>query len=223
MSAVVLFDLDGTISDSAPGILTALRHAFEVNGIPPLDAATERAILGPPFYTSLPPYIGGTEHLDDVIAAYRERYVGGGAMYDTRAYDGMPELLRTLAASGVRLALATSKPEAYAVPIVEHLGVADCFETIGGDRLDGSLGTKALVVGEVLRRLGDPDPATVRMVGDREHDALGARAHGVDTIGVSWGYGLPGELAGAGVLTLCDTAAELAGALSVTPVRSRSA
>jgi phosphoglycolate phosphatase len=210
--AVVLFDLDGTISDSASGILAALRHALAVNGIPPLDHETELALLGPPFYESLPPLIGGAERLPAVIAAYREHYAAG-AMFDTTVYAGLPGVLTALRAAGVRLAVATSKPEPFAVPIVEHLGLAGCFETIGGDELDGSLRTKELVIGKVLRRLGDPDPGTVRMVGDRAHDVLGARAHGIDCIGAGWGYALPGELAAAGATRVCARPAELVAAM----------
>jgi len=204
---VVLFDLDGTLSDSAPGILASLRHAFEVNGLPWLDPEAQRSVLGPPFYAALPRYVG-EERVPAVVAAYRERYAAGG-MYQTSVYPGIPETLRALAEHGVRLAVATSKPERYAEPIVAHLGLDGMFETVGGDRLDGSRGTKALVVGEVLRRLGNPDPATVLMVGDREHDVHGARAHDVGTVGAGWGYAAPGELENAGALAVCVTAAQL--------------
>lgn len=210
---IVLFDLDGTVSDSAPGILAALRHAFAVNGLPPMDPRTEQAILGPPFYESLPPLIGGDERLPAVIAAYREHY-GNGGMFDTQAYDGIGDLLATLHARGDRLAVATSKPEDYAVPIVEHLGLADYFETIGGDELDGSLGTKALVIGKVLGRLGVSGGADVLMIGDRAHDVLGARAHGIDCLGAGWGYGLPGELAEAGARGIFAHPSELLPALA---------
>jgi phosphoglycolate phosphatase len=204
---VVLFDLDGTVSDSAPGILAALRHAFAVTGVPAPDALTERGLLGPPFYESLPPLIGDVP-LADVIAAYREFYAT--AMFDTVAFDGVPALLEALRADGVRLAVATSKPERYAVPIVEHLGVAALFEVIGGDALDGSRRTKALVIAHVLARLGDPDPSGVLMVGDRAHDVLGARAHGIGCLGAGWGYAPPGELEGAQPLAICATVGELA-------------
>lgn len=210
---VVLFDLDGTLSDSAPGILAALRHAFEVIGLPPLDAATERAILGPPFYESLPPLVG-PDRVPDVIAAYREHY-GRGGMFDTSVFAGVTGVLGALRAAGVRLAVATSKPEAYAVPIVEHLGLAGFFETVGGDTLDGALNTKALVIGEVLDRLDGPEPGDVVMVGDRSHDVLGARAHGIDCLAVGWGYAVPGELAAAAPAAVCATAAELAEHLGV--------
>jgi len=172
-----------------------------------MDADTERRVLGPPFYESLPPLIGDVP-LGDVIAAYREFYAT--AMFDTVAFDGVPAVLETLRADGIRLAVATSKPERYAVPIVEHLGLAGLFEVIGGDALDGSRGTKALVIGHVLARLGDPDPSGVLMVGDRSHDVLGARAHGIGCLGAGWGYGLPGELEAAHPLAICRTVAELA-------------
>jgi phosphoglycolate phosphatase len=208
----VLFDLDGTVSDSAPGILSSLRHAFAVNGVPPLDPAAERALLGPPFYESLPPIVG-EQLLWPVIEAYRARYAE--AMYESTAYPGVAELLQALRRDGRQLAIATSKPEHYAVPIVEHLGLASYFDTIGGDELDGSLRTKALVIGKVLARLGRPDPADVIMIGDRSHDVAGAREHGIATVGVSWGYGLPGELAAARPAHLCATPDEVATVLGV--------
>jgi phosphoglycolate phosphatase len=209
----VLFDLDGTLSDSAPGILGALRYAFAVNGLPPLDPRVELALLGPPFYESLPPLIGEA-HLAGVIEAYREHY-GAGGMFETTAYDGIDRVVAALRASGLRLAVATSKPEHYAVPIVEHLGLADAFVTVAGDELDGSLGTKALVIGKVLQRLGSPAPETVVMVGDREHDVVGARTHGIGCLGAGWGYGLPGELERAGATAICAWPADLLAALGL--------
>jgi phosphoglycolate phosphatase len=212
--SLVLFDLDGTLSDSASGILAALRHAFEVNGLEPLDPHTEQVILGPPFYESLPPLIGGEEKLPDVIAAYRERYAAH-CMFDTRAYDGVQDVLAALHAAGVQLAVATSKPEHFAKPIVEHLGFGEFFATVGGDELDGSLRTKALVIDKVLRRLGEPESRDVVMVGDRAHDVLGAREHGIPCIGAGWGYGLPGELERAGAAPICARPRELLPALGL--------
>ena len=208
----VLFDLDGTLSDSAPGILAALRHAFAVNGLPPLDPATERDLLGPPFYESLPPIIGA-DMLWPVIESYRARY--SESMYDSTAFPGVADLLAALQADGRTMAVATSKPEHYAIPIVTHLGLEEHFATIGGDDLDGSLRTKALVIDQVLTRLGRPDPASVVMIGDRSHDVVGAREHGVDAIAVRWGYGMPGELEDAGPAAICSTPAEVAALLGV--------
>lgn len=210
----MLFDLDGTLSDSAPGILAALRHAFAVHGLPQLDARTEQSLLGPPFYESLPPFIGNAD-LDAVIASYRERY-GGGAMFDATVFPGVREVLDAARAAGRRLAVATSKPEHFAAPVIEHLGLTEYFETVGGDDLDGSRPTKALVIEEVLRRLGDPAADDTVMVGDRSHDVVGAREHGIDCVGVAWGYALPGELEQAGARPICTDAGQLLEPLGLT-------
>jgi phosphoglycolate phosphatase len=204
---VVLLDLDGTLSDSAPGILDSLRLAFDEVGVPWVDQDTARALLGPPFWHSLPPLVGA-ERVDEVVASYRRHY-WAGAMLRTTCYPGVPELLAGLAGRGLRLAVATSKAEPQAIRIVEHLGLAGYFETICGDTLDGQRDSKALVVGEALRRLGRPDPARVLMVGDRSHDVLGAAAHAVDCAGALWGYGSVTELTMAGALRLCEQPADL--------------
>ena len=191
---VLLIDLDGTLSDSAPGILSSLRRAFVDVGVPPLDERTELSLLGPPFYESLPPLVGA-DHVPAIIDAYRKYY--NTAMFDTKIYDGMVDVLADLRARDITLGVATSKPEAYAVPIVEHLGITEYFEVIGGDALDGSRDTKAKVIASVLERLGQPDPADVLMLGDRSHDVDGARAHAIECLGAGWGYGSSGELDGA--------------------------
>jgi phosphoglycolate phosphatase len=198
----VLFDLDGTLSDSAPGILTSLQKAFADLGIPWLDADTARSLLGPPFWHSLPPHVGH-DRVADVVSRYRVHYVDEGGMYCTSSYPGVSEVLDRMAAGDLRMAVATSKPEIHAAQIVEHLGFGRYFQTVCGDTLEGSRDSKALVVGEALRRLGDPDPATVLMVGDRSHDVLGAAAHDVRCAGALWGYGSPEELRAAGALRLC--------------------
>lgn len=211
---VVLFDLDGTISDSARSILGALQSAFAEHGLPALDPAVERTILGPPFYETLPPLIGEIP-LGLVIDSYRQRYAAEGGMLDTDLFPGVGELIVAVAATGTRLALATSKPEIYAGQILAHLGVASHFEVIGGDALDGSRSTKALVIADVLDRLGRPDPSTVLMIGDREHDVLGARANHIDAVGVTWGYAPPGELESVAPMAIVDTAAEAASLLEI--------
>jgi phosphoglycolate phosphatase len=203
---VALFDLDGTISDSAPGILGSLRLAFDDLGIPHLDAVTERRLLGPPFSESLPPLIGAAR-IDAVIERYRTHYAI--RQFDTRAYDGIEEVLADLRRRGVTLAVATSKPEFHAVPIVEHLGLDGYFLTIGGDTLGGTRSTKARVIAEVLDRLGAPEPRTVVMVGDRLHDVAGAHAHRIPCLGAEWGYGGPAELRAAGADELFAVPADL--------------
>jgi phosphoglycolate phosphatase len=202
VTAAVLFDLDGTMSDSAPGILSALEAAFADVGIEWIDDETARALLGPPFWHSLPPLVG-PRRVDAVVEAYRKHYVDGGGMFNTTGYPGVAEVLAELTSRGIPLAVATSKPEVHAIEIVRHLGFADHFETVCGDTLDGGRGSKALVVGETLSRLGNPDPRSLLMIGDRSHDVLGAAAHQVRCAGALWGYGTAAELTAAGALTLC--------------------
>ncbi len=198
----VLFDLDGTLSEYAPGILGSLRQAFAEVGVPWVDEVTARSLLGPPFSHSLPPLVG-EQNVPAVVAAYRRHYVEQGALLDTRRYDGIAELVSTLFDGGIQLAVATSKPEPHAIRIVRHLGLLDYFRTVGGDTVDARRDSKAQVIGEVLRRLGSPPPASVLMVGDRSHDVLGAAAHGVGCAGALWGYGTRAELENAGAVRLC--------------------
>ena len=204
----LLLDLDGTLVDSAPGILGSLRAAFDEVGVPWPEGRIDRTILGPPMYVSLPPIIG--DAAPAVVAAYRRIYADGGLLQST-PFEGVDELLRDLAAAGVRMAVATSKAEPFAREIVERRGWADLFATVCGDTLAGERPTKADVVGEALRRLGGPGAAV--MVGDRSHDVRGARANGLDCLGVAWGYAAPGELDEAGAVAVYGSPAELADAL----------
>jgi phosphoglycolate phosphatase len=207
VSQVVLLDLDGTLVDSAPGILASLRRAFAVHRLPPLSAEQERGLLGPPFHESLAPIVGG-DQMQGVIDTYREFYAAG-AMFDATVYDGIEPLLDWLNQCGVVLAVATSKLEHSAVAIVDHLGLADHFQTVCGDTLDRSRGSKAQVVGEALRRLGSPRADEALMVGDRRHDVIGAAVHGIGCAGAGWGYGSPGELADAGAIAVFQDPIEL--------------
>jgi phosphoglycolate phosphatase len=211
----VLFDLDGTISDSASGILAALEVAFDDHGIPWLDHDDAMSLIGPPFRVALAPFVGELR-VPSVIAAYRKHYVDGGGMFNTTMYDGIDTVIATLHAHGITLAVATSKGEPSAVEIVRHFGLSGYFTTVGGDTPEGARGTKALVVTEVLARLGNPDPATVMMVGDRHHDVEGARANGLACIGALWGYGTLDELRHAGAAAVCADPGELLDALGIT-------
>jgi phosphoglycolate phosphatase len=210
---VVLFDLDGTLTDAAPGILACLRYALDDMGIPHPDDATMRTFLGPPLADTFGRHFGMTDpQIAQAIAAYRERYHDVG-LFENAVYDGIPELLDALRGSERTLAVATSKPTYSATRILEHFGLADRFAFIGGADLEGTRHDKAAVIGHTLEELhvrhalrsGEP----ILMVGDREHDVHGARAHGIDTIGVLWGYGDEEELLGAGALTLCASPGQL--------------
>jgi phosphoglycolate phosphatase len=204
----VLLDLDGTLVDSAPGILGSLAAAFAELGIPLPDGGLPRTLLGPPLYVSLPPLVGDTA--PTLLATYRRIY-GDVGLRESPPFDGIDALLRELTDADVRLAVATSKAQVYAEQIVAHRGWTDLFATVCGDTLDGARPTKADVVGETLRRL-DPSTEPI-MVGDRLHDVAGARAHGLGCLGAGWGSAAPGELEEAGAVAVYGEVADLRKAL----------
>jgi phosphoglycolate phosphatase len=208
----VLFDLDGTLVDSGPSILAALRKAFAEEGVPMLAPGLEATLLGPPMYLALPPLIGD-EATTRVIPAYRRIFVGEGFVFRADPYPGIEALLDGLARNRVRLAVATSKPEPTALALLENLGLASRFATICGDTMDAGRPSKGAVVAEALRRLGD-SPRT-EMVGDRSHDVIGARENGLPCVGAGWGYGSPGELEAAGAVAVMPAPAALAAAWHV--------
>jgi phosphoglycolate phosphatase len=213
---IVLFDLDGTLTDPAYGITRSIAYALEKLGQPVADPDSLRRHIGPPLSVMFAEFGIEDERIGDAIAAYRERYTDVG-MFENALIPGVHRLLDDLVARGSRLALATSKPDVHAEIILEHFAIRAPFDFVGGAALDGRRSHKADVVAHALQWLEYPDPDTVVMIGDREHDVFGARAHGIDTIGVLWGYGDRGELAAAGAAAIVDTVDELASLLLTSP------
>jgi phosphoglycolate phosphatase len=207
MRTHVLLDLDGTLSDSEPGILNSLRWACEMEGFPIPTEAEVRSVIGPPFELGLPAIGIPDDALERVIDRYRVRYAAIGA-YENTLYDGVIEMLDALAASGLSLSVATAKPEVTAHPILDHFGISDRFEVRAGATLTSERRTKSQVIDHALFELdihGDPELADhVIMVGDRDHDVHGAMHHGIACIGVTWGYGSIEELLGAGAVALAE-------------------
>jgi phosphoglycolate phosphatase-like HAD superfamily hydrolase len=183
---LVLFDLDGTLTDSAEGIVSSFRHALQTIGAPVPDGDLATRVVGPPMHHTLST-MGLGEQADAAIAAYRADYTSRGWAMNS-LFDGIPALLADLRAAGVRLAVATSKSEPTARRILEHFGLDGFFEVIAGASPDGTRALKADVVAHALRQL-EPLPDRVLMVGDRIHDVEGAAEHGIDTVVVGWGYG----------------------------------
>ncbi len=199
----VIFDLDGTISDSAPGILASLDHAFRVTGFTPPEDLVR--FIGPPFETMFRSEGFSPDETALLIETYREHYWEIGAFGNT-VYPGVEEVLDGLAAQGLRLAIATSKPEDTAMRILNHFRYVERFEVIGGATFDASRNTKSAVLDYTLRRLGECRPL---MVGDRYHDVEGAAEHDIDCVGVRWGYSSPGELERAGARWIIEEPAQL--------------
>lgn len=210
---LVIFDLDGTLTDSAEGIVASFRHALGHIGVPvPEHPYLASLVVGPPMHQILTG-MGLGHHADAAIAAYRADYTTRGwALNDV--FDQIPELLTDLRAAGVRLAVATSKAEPTARKILAHFGLDGHFEVIAGATLDGTRATKAQVLAHALAQL-DPVPDHVLMVGDRSHDVDGAASHGIDTVVVDWGYGGQDFLDGDSSLVHVGTVGELREVLGV--------
>lgn len=194
---VILLDLDGTITDSAPGITDTLAYTFGQLGLPIPDAGELLKYVGPPILDSFRDRAGMTlaERMR-ALEIYRARYLDRGA-YDATLYPGMGLLVEDIAASSIPLSLATSKPELPATLMLEHFTIAHHFDIITGASADEVRSAKADVIAEALVRLRAMDADLTRpvMIGDRVHDVEGAAAHGIPTIAVSWGYGSPEEFA----------------------------
>ncbi len=182
---LVIFDLDGTLTDSAEGIVASFLHALAHIGAPVPDGDLAAQIVGPPMDDTFRSMFG--EQAEDAITAFRAEYGARGWAMNA-LFDGIEPLLADLRAAGVRLAVATSKLEPTARRILAHFGLDQHFEVIAGACPDGSVKTKVEVLAHALEQLR-PLPERVLMVGDRSHDVHAAAAHGIDTVVVGWGYG----------------------------------
>ncbi|MGA9360985.1 MAG: HAD-IA family hydrolase [Mycobacterium sp.] len=182
----MIFDLDGTLTDSAEGIVASFLHAPSHIGAPVPEGDLAAQIVGPPMDDTFHALQLG-ENADEAIAAFRAEYGARGWAMNT-LFDGIAPLLADLDAAGIRLAVATSKLEPTAQRILAHFGLDQHFAVIAGASPDGSRKTKVEVLAHALDQL-QPLPERVLMVGDRSHDVDGAAAHGIDTVVVGWGYG----------------------------------
>jgi phosphoglycolate phosphatase len=207
----LLFDLDGTLTDSAPGIINCLRHSLAIMGFD-MPEMPER-FLGPPLYESFAEYCGmNREQVLEAVKIFRERYSTKG-LFENSVYPDVPEMLEKLKGSGFRLMVATSKVDEYAERILDRFGIADYFEFIGGARIDGSRNEKWEVIEHVLSSMSITDRSSVLMIGDRKNDVAGAHKTGLECMGILWGYGQEEELRTAGADFIVHTPQEAADVL----------
>ena len=183
---LVIFDLDGTLADSAAGVLSSFRQAMGAVGAEIPSGDLVGLVVGPPMIHTMTA-LGLGDRAADAVAAYREDYTNRGWAINS-LFEGVADLLEDLSSSGVRLAVATSKAESIAKRILEHHGVAQYFDVIAGANMNGERSSKVEVLAHALAQL-QPLPELVVMVGDRAHDVEGAAEHGIATIVVGWGYG----------------------------------
>lgn len=205
----ILFDLDGTLTDAAPGITNSVKYALSKFGIDETDDNKLRKFLGPPLISSFMEFYGfSKEKARKAVEYYREYFVPHG-IFENEVYSGIPKLLQKLKADGKTLIIATSKPETFAVQIAEHFEIDSYFDLIAGSNLDNTRSKKAQVIEYALETLGILDRAHAVMIGDREHDIKGAKKTGLRSIGVLYGYASPGELENAGADFTANSPEEL--------------
>lgn len=212
MFDIILFDLDGTLTDPKEGITKSVQYALRHLGIDEPDLDQLLRFIGPPLKDSFKVYYGFDEQqTDKAIAKFRERFTDIG-IFENGVYEGIHELLEVLKQKGKILAIATSKPWVFAERILEKYELRSYFDIVVGSELDEKTRcTKTEVIIEVLRKLQlkDEELSRVVMIGDREHDIIGANNCHLSSIGVRFGYAEPGELEAAGATYIVESVGEL--------------
>ena len=210
MIRVLLFDFDGTLFDTGPGVMNCVRYALEKLGVYDDDEAHYRKFIGPPLNEMFSELYGFDDAMAmEAVRLYRERYQPTG-IWECAPYPGMASLLDRLREAGYLIAVATSKPTPSARQILEHYDLVPKFDFICGSEFDGTRSKKHEVVAAVLEHFGLTEtPTEALMIGDRKYDVLGAGKCGVPCLGVGFGYAEPGELAAAGAVAVADTVEDL--------------
>jgi phosphoglycolate phosphatase len=209
----LLFDLDGTLTQSGPGIMHSAAWALEQLGIDPGGEEQLRRVVGPPLSESYRRFYGlSPEQTEEAVRLFRVWYNEQGGIFESEPYPHVPAMLRALKERGKHLLVATSKPEPLSLRILEHFGLMPYFEGLAGSTMDEKRTKKGEVIAYALKTF-QLDPAETIMVGDRKHDVEGARENGLPCIGVLYGYGSREELAAAGAAALAEDLPALASLL----------
>ena len=202
----IFFDLDGTLTDSGEGIFNCAELALRHFGLPIPTRQEMRVFVGPPLRETFAKFGVPADGIETALEVYRSRYNTVG-LFENTPYPGIRELLERLKADGHRLFVATSKPESMAVRILEKFDLARFFDIICGATFDKSRDSKEAVIAYLLEQTGDPSQAV--MVGDTAYDVIGAKAHGIPTVGVAWGYGKVEDMRNAGAAAIANSMEEL--------------
>lgn len=210
MYKVILFDLDGTLTESGEGITKSVQYALEKLGQPEPDLKKLEVFVGPPLLQQFMKYAGLDEETAvKAVEYYRERYTDIG-IFENEVYPGVEDMLDKLRGKGYILAVASSKPERFVKKVLDHFDLTKYFQEIVGSEMNGGRTSKSDVIEEALDRLHMADHREqVVMVGDKEHDVFGARKAGLQCLAVSYGYGSEEELKNANPLKIADSAQEV--------------
>ena len=205
----ILFDLDGTLINSKPGITKCAQYALAAFGIEEPDLDKLEFFIGPPLVESFQKHYGfAPDQARLAVDKYRERYHAVG-IFECELYPGVEEALRTLKNAGYRIAMASSKPEVSCRQILEHFGLISYFDEVAGATLDGRLDSKISVLREVMRRMEITDVSEACLVGDTRFDVLGAKEAGMDCLGVTYGFGTKEELLACGAVAVVNSMEEV--------------
>ena len=209
----LFFDLDGTLTDSRPGIIASMRHALQVMGIEPPEEHALLRLIGPPTHDAFRELLSSSdpELNARAIGLYRERYAHLG-LFENSVYPGVVEGLSALLETGATLYVVTSKPDIFASQIIDHFALRRYFKGVFGSELDGERSNKGDLIAHVLTREGLTNDAW--MIGDRLHDIRGAKLNGLRSAGVLWGYGSREELTEAGADALFVSMRDLVSAFT---------
>ena len=205
----ILFDLDGTLTDPGLGITNSVMYALKKFNIDVNDRTDLYKFIGPPLKGSFREFYGFTDDQAELAVSYYREYFRKQGMLENSVYDGIPELLDHLKGKGKTLIVATSKPEAFTLEILRHFGLYDYFDFIAGATMDDTRNKKADIIRYALENCHIADKSSAVMIGDREHDIIGARENGLASIGVLFGYGDRKELTDAGATFIAASAAEI--------------
>ena len=205
----ILFDLDGTLTDPAVGITNSVMYALKKYDIEVSDRSELYPFIGPPLWESFEKYYGFTKEESKKAVEYYREYFKDRGIFENFVYDGIEDLLKELKDNGKTLIVATSKPEVFAKQIMAHFDLAKYFTYIAGSNLDGTRVKKQEVIQYALESCSINDLSKAIMIGDREHDIIGAKGVGIASIGVLFGYGDRNELEKAGSDFIVDTVAEI--------------
>ena len=198
----ILFDLDGTLTDSGEGIINCASLALTHFGLEVPSREEMRVFVGPPLRDTLMRFGVKPEDVEEAMTVFRARYLTKGK-FENKPYPGIRALLEKLRAQGHKLYVATSKPEIQAVEILDHFELSRYFDIIAGATMDKARDSKAAVIAYLKDQAGDMAQAV--MVGDTAFDVTGAAAHGIPTIGVAWGYGKVADMEAAGAVAIAET------------------
>ena len=209
MYKYLLFDLDGTLTDPGEGITNSVAHALKKWGIEVEDKKELYSFIGPPLSASFAKYYGFSEEDALKCVEYYREYFGVKGLFENQVYDGIHDLLGNLKKMGKILVIATSKLEFYATQILDHFDLTKYFDFIAGASMDESRNKKGDVIRYALSLANITDTSEAIMIGDREHDILGARENGLDSIGVLYGYGDRAEHERAGATYIAENVADV--------------